>query len=131
MKIFISHASSDTWVARQIAEHIRRRGADTFLDVDQIPVGDDFRAHILDLEPDCAELLVLLTPWSMKRPWVLFELSCFIHARKRVVCLLHGLTAEQAKDDPFIGVLMPRETFVDINAIDTYLDQIGKYIAAR
>ncbi len=130
MRIFLSHASTDTWIARQLAQHLRVKGAETFLDVDQIPVGDDFRARILDVEPDCAELLVLLTPWSMQRPWVLFEICCFIHARKRVVGVLHGLTAEQVKDDPVIGVLLPRETFVDINAVDTYFDQIGRQVVA-
>ena len=128
--MFISHASADTWVARQIAAQIQARGAATFLDVEQIPIGDDFRERILDVEPDCDELLVLLTPWSARRPWVLFEISCFIHARKRVVCILHGLTTEDAKGDPIIGELLPRETFVDINALDAYFEQVSRQIAA-
>ena len=126
IRVFLSHASTDTWIARQIAAHLRARGAEAFVDVDEIPLGDDFRAHILEVEPDCTDLLVLLTPWSMQRPWVLFEICCFIHARKRVIGVLHGLTVEQVKDDPMIGALLPRETFVDINAVDTYLDQIGR-----
>ncbi len=46
-KIFISHSSTDTWVARQIAKHIENLDASTFLDEADIDYGDDFEDRIL------------------------------------------------------------------------------------
>jgi hypothetical protein len=48
--VFISHASIDTWVARQLASHIEQCGADSFLDETDIKHGDDFEDRILDAE---------------------------------------------------------------------------------
>jgi hypothetical protein len=124
MKIFISHASADTWVARQIALHIKPVGGEVFLDETDIHHGDDFRERILETEPGCSELLVLLTPWSMQRPWVLLEISCFLHSRKRIVGVVHGLSIEEARAVPAIGALMDRRTLMDINQLDTYFAEL-------
>ncbi len=129
-KVFISHASADTWVARQIASHLHGRGACTFLDEADIQTGDDFRERIIQAETDCSELVVLLTPWSIKRSYVLFEISCFLHSRKRVVGILHGLSAIEAMADPVAGDLLVRRDLVDINGIETYFDEIGARVAA-
>lgn len=40
--VFISHAGTDTWVAKRIAEKIEACGANTFLDEAHIAVGEDF-----------------------------------------------------------------------------------------
>ncbi|HEX3991639.1 MAG TPA: toll/interleukin-1 receptor domain-containing protein, partial [Acetobacteraceae bacterium] len=79
-KVFISHSSVDAWVARQIGQTIQALGASIFLDETEIAAGDDFMERILNTEPGCSELLVLLTPWGIKRPYVLFEISCFRHS---------------------------------------------------
>ena len=118
VKVFISHSSLDTWVARQIASHVQALGADAFLDEADIPTGDDFLERILNTEPDCSELLILLTPWGIRRPWVLFEISCFRHSRKRIVGVTHGLTVDEVVSDPYVGVLLDRRVLVDINRLD-------------
>jgi len=41
-KVFVSHSSRDTWIARQIADHIERTGAAVFLDEADVEHGDDF-----------------------------------------------------------------------------------------
>ncbi len=46
-RVFISHSSVDTWVARQIARYIEECGASTFLDEADIEYGDDFEERIL------------------------------------------------------------------------------------
>lgn len=47
LKVFISHATVDTWVARQLADHIHRCGHMTFLDQVNLSHGDDFEQEIL------------------------------------------------------------------------------------
>lgn len=70
LKVFVSHAGADTWVARQIEREIRACGADAFLDEAAIAVGADFEEEILDSLSSSDELLVLLTPWALDRPYV-------------------------------------------------------------
>jgi len=129
-RVFVSHSSIDTWVARQIASHIEARGAAAFLDERDIPAGDDFLENVLNVEPRCGELLVLLTPWSIKRPYVLFEISCFTHSRKRIIGVTHGLSADDVARDPYVGVLLGRRDLVDINRIESYFEELHARIRA-
>lgn len=46
--IFVSHSSSDTWVARQIAGEIEARGGRPFLDEAEVDAGADFEEDILN-----------------------------------------------------------------------------------
>ena len=69
-RVFISHASADVWVARQLEKEIRARGAETFLDCQQIEHGDDFEEKIVGAAQQCSELLVLFTPIAKGRHYV-------------------------------------------------------------
>jgi TIR domain len=68
--VFISHSSIDIWIAKQIAPEIESCGGVPFLDEADIAVGEDFEDRILDALRQAKELLVLLTPWSITRPYV-------------------------------------------------------------
>lgn len=127
-RIFISHSSQDLWVARQIAAEIRRLGAETFLDVADIAHGDDFEEEILKAEPGCSELLVLLTPWSLKRTWIWLEIGFFRHSRKRIVGVLYGLTAQEISSDPDVASVIKKLDMVELNNLDSYLTQLNKRI---
>ena len=127
-RIFISHSSQDLWVARQIAAEIRRLGAETFLDVADIAHGDDFEEEILKAEPGCSELLVLLTPWSLKRTWIWLEIGFFRHSRKRIVRVLYGLTAQEISTDPDVASVIKKLDMVELNNLDSYLTQLNKRI---
>ena len=69
-QVFISHSSIDTWVAQQLARYVQESGASTFLDEADIEYGDDFEDRILEAAQASEELLVLLTPWATKRPYI-------------------------------------------------------------
>jgi hypothetical protein len=60
-QVFISHASTDAWVAKQIASHIQQCGALSFLDQSDLSYGDDVEAEIVDAIALSSEMLVLLT----------------------------------------------------------------------
>jgi len=74
-QVFISHSSVDTWVARQIARAVEERGASYFLDEADMEYGDDFEDNILAAVRASQELLVLLTPWAIKRPYIWLEIG--------------------------------------------------------
>jgi hypothetical protein len=114
-RVFISHSSKDTWVAMQIATHVRRTGAGTFLDEADVEHGDDFEEEIVKASKLCTELLVLLTPWSIERPYVWLEIGLFRYDNNRIVGVLHGVKVEDISGDPRVPVLLKKIDLVDIN----------------
>lgn len=123
-KVFISHSSADTWVAKQIASHIEKCGAECFLDEADVDHGDDFESRILEAAQDSTELLVLLTPWATNRPYVWLEMGIFWGNGKRIVSVLHGLTAKELSRDERAPVLLKRTNLVSLNEIGGYLEQL-------
>lgn len=73
--VFVSHSGQDTWVAKQIAREIEACGATAFLDEAQVDAGADFEEDILRFLERAHELVVLLTPWALERPYVWAELG--------------------------------------------------------
>jgi TIR domain len=73
--VFVSHSSVDTWIALQLRAHIEAAGASTFLDEADIEHGDNFAERILEATDTSDELLLLLTPWSVKRTWNWIEVG--------------------------------------------------------
>ena len=95
-RIFISHATKDKWIARMICEKLEAVGAKTFRDDRDIEGGDDIPDQIRKAIKRSHEFLLLLTPESKDRPWVLIELGVAWGTRKtrRIVAVLHHLEAE-------------------------------------
>jgi len=127
-QVFISHASTDTWVARQIAAHIRARGAATFLDEADIQHGDDIEERIYQAAGNSQELLVLLTPWAVTRPYIWMEIGLFWGAGKRIVGVLYGLSQQELITDERIPLLLKRGKMLDINRIDGYFDELQQRV---
>lgn len=92
MYIFVSHAGKDTWIAHRLAKDIAALGAETFLDAVDVETGDEAEARILEGLDRCSELLVLLTPNSVERPYVWMEIGAAWAQRKRIIGILYGLT---------------------------------------
>ena len=129
--VFISHSGVDTWVAKQIAKEIELCGASTFLDEANIDVGEDFEDRILRALQQSQELLVLLTPWALTRPYVWAEIGAAWGRRIPIVGILHGVTSNDIQSNPGIPVLIKRRDFIDLNEIQTYFDQLRQRIETR
>lgn len=127
--VFISHAGTDTWVAKQIAEKIEACGANTFLDEAHIDIGEDFEERILQALDQANELLVLLTPWSLNRPYVWAEIGAAWGKRTPIIGILHGLIPEQLHAQVGVPLLIKRRNLIDINHLDDYFSQLRKHIA--
>jgi hypothetical protein len=127
-RVFISHASTDSWVARQIEAKARLCGAETFLDCEHIEHGDDFEEKIIDAAADCTELVVLFTPTARDRKYVWLEIGMFLGARKRIVGILYGVKKEEISSDQFTPVALKRIDSVDLNDIDTYFNQLSRRV---
>jgi hypothetical protein len=118
--VFVSHSSRDTWVAKQIAAQISQCGARPFLDEADIEVGDDFEQEILEFLDKADELVVLMTPWALDRPYVWAELGAAWIRRIPIVILLHGMTPGELQSKPGIPVFLKKRDVIDLNEVDTY-----------
>jgi len=126
--VFISHASTDSWVAQRIEEKARLCGAETFLDCEHVEHGDDFEEKIIDAAADCTELVVLFTPTARDRKYVWIEIGMFLGVRKRIVGVLYGVKKEEISSDQFRPVVLKRIDSVDLNDVDTYFGQLSRRV---
>ncbi|MFZ1425734.1 MAG: toll/interleukin-1 receptor domain-containing protein [Geminicoccaceae bacterium] len=73
--VFISYSSVDRNCARRIQRKIDEIGLSTFLDEKNISLGENFKARISKGIVQCAEVIFVASPSSLKSPWVYFELG--------------------------------------------------------
>ena len=129
--IFVSHSGADTWGAKQIAREIEIRGGTPFLDEAQVEAGADFEEDILEFLEKAHELVVVLTPWALERPYVWAEIGAAWGRRIPIVALLLGITANELQARPGVPILLKKRDLLQLNEIDTYLDQLAVRISAH
>jgi TIR domain len=129
--IFVSHSSADTWVAKQIAREIEARGGTPFLDEAEVDAGADFEEDILNFLEKAHELVVLLTPWALERPYVWAEIGAAWGRRIPIVALLLGITADELQARPGVPILLKKRDLLQLNEIDTYLDQLAVRVSVH
>jgi hypothetical protein len=71
--IFISYASADSALANELRSQIEAGGFTTFMAEKDIPVSSLWKQTIRDALRSSSQVLILLTPNSIDRPWVLLE----------------------------------------------------------
>lgn len=125
-RVFVSHAGSDTWVARQIARGIKGCGATPFLDGAEIQAGQDFESEILAFLNKAHELVVLLTPWALERPYVWAELGAAWARKIPIVALLHGVSPSDLQSRPGAPVFLKSKNCLTLNDADSYFVELRK-----
>ena len=126
--VFISHSGTDTWVAQQIAKEIQACGGVPFLDEANIAFGEDFEDKILVALGRSKELLVLLTPWSLSRPYVWAEVGAAWGLRIPIVGVLHGVSFDELQTDSRIPLIIRRRDCLELNDFQSYIDQLRQRI---
>lgn len=120
--VFISHSSKDKWIARQMARLIEERGEDqevkTFLDEKDVEGGDSIPEEIRESIQQCDELLVLLSSYSVDRPWVLVEIGAAWGQQKRIVAIIDKISPADMPD------VIEQHKAIDLNDFDKYLDHL-------
>jgi len=95
--VFISYRRGSSWgQARSIEQSLRKRGADVFIDIDDINEGK-FAETIQRAIADCDFFLPVLAPGTLESVWVRREIAHAIHLKKTIVPLLvDGYVLEEA-----------------------------------
>jgi hypothetical protein len=124
-QVFLSHATADKWIAKVICEKIEQAGASTFRDDRDINGGDDIPEEIRQNIKRSQEFVVLLTPESVGRQWVLLEVGAAWGWRKnfRIVAILHHVDI-----DPIPEMIKSKKA-IKINDIDNYFTEISKRVS--
>jgi hypothetical protein len=128
-RLFFSHGSEDTFIVEKFLKpKVDGSGAHVFLDAGQLKYGDDFRQKIFDELSQADELLVLLTPSSIRRAWVIAEIGATIVRGKRIVAIRYGPTESELQE---LGVLslLGTKTLLRIDDFDEYVTQLTRRVA--
>lgn len=124
-QVFVSHATADRWLATTICEKIETMArATTFRDDRDIQGGDDIPEEIRAQIKLSREFVVLLTPDSADRPWVLLEVGAAWGWRKsyRIVPILCHVDVDAIPD-----LIKSRKAF-HLNEFDHYLRELSKRV---
>jgi len=125
-KVFISHSSKDLWVTKQIQIRLKSIGLKTFLDEENIGIGDDFEKVILKELRASDELVVLLTPWALERPYVWLEIGAAWMNEIRIIVILYGMSLEDFSSNPKNPILLKKSDVIQLNDFETYLKQLKR-----
>jgi hypothetical protein len=119
-QVFLSHATTDKWLAKTLCEKIEETGATTFRDDRDISGGDDIPEEIRKQIKLSKEIVVLLTPDSITRTWVAIEVGAAwaLSERMRIVVVMCHVSV-----DPIPDMIKNRKA-IPLNDFDHYLDQL-------
>jgi hypothetical protein len=123
-QVFVSHATADKWLATTFCEKIEAAGASTFRDDRDINGGDDIPEEIRTQIKQSRELVVLLTPESADKPWVLLEVGAAWGWRRdyRIVPVLCHVTVDAIPD-----IIKGKKAF-HLNEFEQYLRELKRRV---
>lgn len=126
-RVFVSHATADKWLATVLCEKIEAvPGAIALRDDRDIDGGDDIPDALRQAISESDELLVLLTPESIRRPWVLIEVGAMcMRGENRIVAIRCHV------DDAPIPAMLSRKRVFSINEADRYLAQLRERVSSH
>ena len=127
-RVFISHGSHDSWIARQMARCIDECNVETFLDVNDIATGDDFEEKIRPEIAQADESLALLTPFSRDRSWLWIEIGAAWFARKRIVAIIYGMSIVDLERDGGGRAILADVHIRALNDFEIYLQELRERV---
>jgi hypothetical protein len=126
-QVFISHATTDKWLAKTLCEKIEATGATTFRDDRDIAGGDDIPDEIRRQIKQSREMVVLLTPESVGRQWVTMEVGAAWGSRQRfriTVLMCHVAV------DPIPDMIKSKKA-ISLNEFEHFLNELKRRVRAR
>ena len=117
-EVFVSHATADKFLAEVGCEKIEATGAKTFRDDRDIPAGANIYERIIAAMKRAREFLVILSPQSRHRDWVLMESGMAANQGCFMVPFRHQLAADEIPD-----------ALTQYNARELTLRNLGLYVA--
>ena len=105
MRVFISHSSKDTSVARQLARRLSEAGLKVWLPEDEILPGDNWAKNVGQALEESEFMVVLVTPHAFESEWLKEEIQYALTAEQyngRLIPVFLGSQSETSSDIPWI-----------------------------
>jgi hypothetical protein len=118
VKVFISHSSAETWIARKICEDVMGLGIDVFLDNKDVQTGDDFDIKTNEHIRESDEIVILVSQTALRSNWVMIECGAARALCKRLVPILIDVAPNELPQP------INRHLARDLNQIDTYYREL-------
>ncbi len=122
-QVFVSHATADKWLATMLCEKLENEAlVKTFRDDRDIDGGDDIPERIRTEIKRSKELVVLLTPNSAQRPWVLLEVgAAWGHSQKmRITAIMCHIDVDLIPD------MLKSKKAIDIKDCDDFFAELKR-----
>lgn len=117
-EVFISYAREDQRIAKRIAKKLEELNIANFLDQKSIEWGDDILDRVTTGVQESSDLIVIVSPASLKSLWVPFEVGLAIGMKRRILVLL----THPSLDIP--GYLRQLNFKIGIAAVGTYYSKL-------
>ncbi|HEY7422972.1 MAG TPA: toll/interleukin-1 receptor domain-containing protein [Gemmataceae bacterium] len=89
--VFISHSHQDNELVHDLARRLRDAGLQPSVDFTEFPVGADWKKTLREHIRSADAVLLLLTPASLKSPWMMTELGMAEGFERIIVPVTAGL----------------------------------------
>jgi hypothetical protein len=117
-KVFISHSSKESWIARQISKEIDGIGLETWLDNNDLHGGDEIKSTIKRGIEESQEVLAVVSINSSMSQWVIYEATIADYCGKRITLILNNIGPDAI--EPLKGT----KSF-DLNEFDKFLLELA------
>lgn len=130
-KLFISYSRVDKWVGRIYVEPLNQiAGVKLFWD-EEIHPGEQFSSRITEQLSKADEFLVVLSPSSVHRPWVIAEIGMALLRGIPIVPILHSYTIEESLRSPAGAFLTQWQHIDGPDDFDKYLVELREKCATE
>jgi len=119
--VFISHGSTDLWIAQVIAQKISLHGIKPWLDEIDMEGGNVVVDDIIRGIDSCHEAVILVSPSTVGSQWVLFEIGAVRGQHKRVTPVLNNVNYDAIKP-------MRDVKAINLNDFEKFLTQLKKRV---
>ncbi len=118
-------------MAKKMAADCESVHASTFLDQTRIAVGAKFEEDILQALRVAHELVVLITPWALERPYVWLEIGAAWLRGIPIVVVLLGLTVAQFHERANVPVALRERNLISLNNFDRYVSELRDRVTSH
>jgi hypothetical protein len=105
MRVFISHSSKDTPIARQLARRLSEAGLRVWIPEDEILPGDNWAKKVGQALEESDLMVVLVTPHAFESEWLKEDIQYALTAEQyqgRLIPVFLGPQSETSSDVPWI-----------------------------
>ena len=117
------HSRHDAWLGSRVVRALNEAGAECLVHEWNSP-SDDLEEPVLRLIGGCAEVVALVTPWSLEGPYLWVALGAAWGLRKQIVALLHGVSEEDLSSRRSTPVSLSGIELLEINDLKMYLKHV-------